>query len=161
MIATTAPAASAPPAAWLNPKNVLASVPYIRQDGSRFADRPAFADGSLLSGQPEYKAVGNSFNDAISTAISLARKNDLRQSQGVMQAKDGAYFVAGLEGYTEKPFPVIYDHAIDGAWNKANGYRGAEVARVDDALKAVVGAYSWVDLRNSASGTRARLPELS
>jgi hypothetical protein len=101
----------------------------------------------------KFTKVAGSFADAVLAANRSARfatayyGGDIDFGHAVLQATDGSYYVTALTAYT--------DAGIEGLPLSTHDATITDVSALIPAVKAVVGATSWVDL--SGSGTQIDL----
>lgn len=112
--------------------------------------------------------VDGGFDDAVSAAIRLSRRDQSDSAVAVLQSREGSYSLAKLDTVLElgPGLGAEVSARIDGRVEDplrgpfAPDIAGAHVTRLHQDLRAVVGAYSWVDLRSREAGARQRLPKL-
>ncbi len=137
----------AAPEAW---KRTLVSMEYYAKTPEG-GERGFQIDAKVLGGTG-FRRIGASWDDAVRAAHTAAdaplsddiHAQSVNQAQAVLQAADGAYWIAPLGGFHRGTTDGIF---IDGAFWEANGVDAIAHAHADD-LKGIVGVDHVIDLRD-------------
>ena len=158
---TITPAPSVP-ATWVDPAKPLAVVTYHIKDFGD-ADFALIATGvvtpSSMQSSPAFDRVEGGFNDAVRAAVKAARGTGVEQLQAVLQGADGAFYLTSVDNTKDSRY--VAPGFIDGDRSKAINFDRISGKTTSDAVQALVGAYTLIDLRHDGKGDRKRVPKLS
>ena len=147
----TSPTAAAVPAGWQGVP--LATISYLPDDFGSPVSAPAFASPAVLApaDAPVFTRVGPELDAAVTAARAAAQRTIwagdsrtyvLGHAHAVLQAEDGAYWIAALSRTPEQPEHAVRRepqfHVLDGD-TYAHHYMGTNVESHTPDLVAVVG----------------------